>query len=111
MTHHPQTPPPPPPMTLISWAAANTAILLLIGTTLINIGMTRQKFDEVIKNQEVSSTELKIQAARLTEFREKQIGGLRDIEVLKTTVQGIDNRVLVIERTFIEMPPKRRTQQ
>lgn len=93
---------------LLSKLNANLALLIIIGTMLVNIGMTRQKFEEIIKNQEGSSAEMKAQAARLTEFRENQIGGLRDIQTLKTSVQAIDNRVLVIERTFIEVPKRER---
>jgi hypothetical protein len=75
---------------------------------LINAGIMYSQFQVVIKAQAESKDELKAQASRLGEFREKQIGGLADIQVLKSNVQNLDARVLVIERIFIEQPKQAR---
>lgn len=80
-------------------------ITILVGG-LFSTGMSYRQFQEVLKNQETSSIEQKALAAKVTEMREKQIGGLQDIQTLKTNVQAIDNRVLVIERIFIEQPKR-----
>lgn len=71
---------------------------------LVNTGVMYQQFQEVRKTQEEVKEELKQQALRLAEFREKQIASLADIQVLKGNIQNLDNRVLVIERIFVEKP-------
>lgn len=73
---------------------------------LIQAGIMYQQFQVIIKSQNESREELRVQSARLNDFREKQIAGLNDIKVLQGNVQNLDARVLVIERIFIERPPK-----
>lgn len=77
---------------------------LLVGG-LVNTGVMWQQFQEVQKRLEETRVAEITTATRLSEFREKQIGGLQDIEVLKSTVKNLDSRVLVIERVFIERNP------
>ena len=64
-----------------------------------------QQFQEVQKRLEETRMAEVSTATKLAEFREKQIGGLQDIEVLKSTLKNLDSRVLVIERVFIERNP------
>lgn len=86
--------------------SGNSWLIAIVCGGLFNIGMTYRQFQEVLNNQEISSAEQKRLASQVTEMREKQIGGLQDIQTLKTNVQAIDNRVLVIERIFIEQPKR-----
>lgn len=86
--------------------SGNSWLIAIVVGGLFNTGMTYQQFTEVRKNQEISSTEQKLLAAKVTEMREKQIGGLQDIQTLKSNVHNLDNRVLVIERIFIEQPKR-----
>jgi hypothetical protein len=83
-----------------------TWLVGIVAGGLINTGMMYAQFQQVLRAQAESKDELRLQASRLSEFREKQIVGLQDIQVLKGNVQTLDARVLVIERIFIEQPTK-----
>lgn len=81
----------------------------MIGTFaggLFSIGFNYAQFQQIKLAQLEGKEEQKLQAAKLADFREKQVSSLRDIDVLKTNVQGLDSRVLVIERVFIEKAPQ-----
>jgi hypothetical protein len=91
---------------LIARLDANKWMICIVFGGLFNTGIMYQKFDQVMKNQEESARDQKSANGKITEMREKQIVGLQDIQTLKTNVQAIDNRVLVIERVFIEQPKR-----
>jgi hypothetical protein len=97
---------PPPRPFLERFGGLTTWMIGIVAGGLVNTGIMYQQFDQVKKNQADSKEEQKAQAAKLSEFREKQITGLADIQVLKGNVQNLDARVLVIERVFIERPAK-----
>lgn len=86
--------------------SGNSWLIAIVVGGLFNTGMTYQQFTEVRKNQEISSAEQKHLTAKVNDMREKQVEGIQDIQTLKRDVQTIDNRVLVIERIFIEQPKR-----
>lgn len=85
---------------------ANKWMVCIVVGGLFNTGIMYQKFDQVMKNQDDSAKAQSVANSQITAIREKQIVGLQDIATLKTNVQAIDNRVLVIERIFIEQPKR-----
>jgi hypothetical protein len=97
---------PPARPFLERFGGMTTWLLGIVVGGLFNTGIMYQQFQELKKSLGESREEQKVQSARLTEFREKQITGLADIQVLKGNVQNLDARVLVIERVFIERPAK-----
>jgi hypothetical protein len=95
----------PMPITLLERFGGLTLVYLTtIGGGLLSLGVNYQQFQQIKQAQQEGKEEQKAMSAKLSEFREKQIGGLQDVQVLKTNVQNLDSRVLVIERIFIDRP-------
>ena len=97
----------PPPKPFLERFGSHLPWLITISVGgLFNLGFNAAQFEEIKKSQRESKEEQKVQATKLAEFREKQIAGLADIQVLKGNVQNLDARVLVIERIFYEQPKR-----
>lgn len=97
----------PAPITLVERFGGLTLVFVTtIGGGLLSLGINWQQFQQIKEAQQEGKDEQKALSAKLSEFREKQIGGLQDIQVLKNNVQNLDSRVLVIERIFIEKPQR-----
>jgi hypothetical protein len=95
----------PPVTTIIERFGGLTLVFITtIGGGLVSLGVNWGQFQQIKEAQREGKDELKAVSARLSEFREKQIGGLQDVQVLKSNVQNLDSRVLVIERIFIDRP-------
>lgn len=93
------------PAILAAISGNNWLITIVVGG-LFSTGMNYQQFHEVRKNQEASALDQKMLTAKVTDMREKQVESTQDIATLKRDVSTIDNRVLVIERIFIEQPKR-----
>jgi hypothetical protein len=68
------------------------------------LGVMMTQFGQVKANQDDSKIFQAAITLKMNEFREKQIVGLAKVDALEGNVRNLDNRVLVIERVFVERP-------